>query len=630
MSTPATPPQPAQNPTMPQTASTTTPPASWTQASADASAPITPGSGTGSGAGSASPATAPPKNATAQPVPAPPPTAQPVRPGGLRGFVDKMLDAMAGTDTSRVRKDPDGTLYLQHDTPTRGQQWLRIAVEGLRGAAAGMAAGKGAGNQAKALEAGIESQDKVQGQKEEDYKNQQLAVANSQALKHQLAANAFAMTRLQVKAAQEDMDHSEKRADWLKSNGGIAVGHVTQLTDLTKLMRDTPGFHEDQAKNDLFVPVQQYKEDGTANGFEIYKMPEGYGEETTPPGTVFHVFNPLLNDAKGGLQEEKTTEWTPKSKINAYEMAAGTEAQEFALKAAETANKGADTNLKGAQATEARASASTKPSESAKNYAEAALDQTKAEQVKAGQMLADGTPNPRFDQMAQEIVDGNILPKDLKRQAKGMGLDPNQLLERAFELGHAQGKELSLPILEQQDKFAASPKTQAALDGIDRVIGAPGVPGYMDQMLNTAREAHLAAGPAAGAWNSLSLGVKRYLGDAAAKNLETSIAETRRSIAGLIGNPLLGGSETDKRLEQAEEMLGKSPTTENLQSASQILKTALQSQRASIVGNNIYLSKRYGGATRQPQQPAQPQQFSAYSSDGKWGWNGSAWVGTGK
>lgn len=601
-----------------------TPPASgsgspsWGQVASDAmssSAQASPGTPPGQ-PGQAAPAPA------ATPVQAPPQNAEPVRPKGLRGFMDRMIDSMAGTDTSRVRKDPEGNLYIQHETPTRGQQWLRIAVDAFRGAAAGMAAGKGAGNQYKAVQAGIQSQDQQQSEREKTYQEQQLAVANSQALKHQLAAQAFEMTRKQVQAAQSDIDFSEKRADWLESKGGVSVGHVSDLSQLAKLMRETPGFHEDQVKHDLMVPVMQYDDQGRANGFEIYRMPQGYGQEMTAPGTAFQVYDPI----KDAYVEHKTTEWTPQSKIDQFNMAAGTAKQEHDLKAADIKNKGADTSLKGAQATEATATAKTKPSETAKNLAEAGLDRAKADQVKTGQLLADGGTNPQFELMAQAVHDGDLLPKDLKRQAKGMGLDPNQVLARAFEIGKEEGRPLSLPILEQQDKFASSPKTQAAVDGIDRVIGAPGVSGYVDQMLSLAKQANLAGGPGAGLQNDVSLWVRRNLGDTAAKNLDTSIAETRRSIAGLIGNPLLGGSETDKRLQQAEEMLGKRPTMENLQGAADILTSALESQRQSIVGNNIYLQKRYGTKYKQPARtgaaaPPQGATMQVKGSDGKMHWS---------
>lgn len=612
--------QPPAAPPPPQPAGQASPGAgsSWSQAAGDASTPITP---------SAQPQQQQqqPQNATATPIAAPPPTAAPVRPKGLRGFIDRMVDTLAGTDTSRVRTDPDGNLYIQHETPTRGQQWLRIASDAIRGGAAGMAAGKGAGNQSKALFAGIQSGDQQTEQRNAQYKEQQLAVANSQMQKHQIAAQAFEMQRKGVEAAQHDIDFSQHRADWLKSNGGVAIGHVANLSELAQKMRDTPGFNQDQAQNDLFVPVMQYDESGKATGFEIYKMPQGYGEEMAEPGTVFHTFNPQLNGGKGGLEEQHTTTFLPKSKINQYEQAAGIAAQEYALKAADIADKNADAVRKAAGPQETAGERAERFSAAERNRSETALNTAKTDALRTGRLTPDGTPNPQFELLAEAVKNGDLLPRDLKRQAKGMGLDPNQILARAFELGKAEGKPLSEPVLEQMDTFAKSPKTQAALDGIDRVIGAPGVPGYIDQMLDLAGKANLAAGPMAGAQNNVSLAVKRFFGDTAAKNLETGIAETRRSIAGLIGNPLLGGSETDKRLQQAEEMLGKSPTMENLEGASKILKAALHSQRQSIVGNNVYLSKRYGSAFSQPQQrsatPPAGATMQVPGSDGHMHWS---------
>jgi hypothetical protein len=201
----------------------------------------------------------------------------------------------------------------------------------------------------------------------------------------------------------------------------------------------------------------------------------------------------------------------------------------------------------------------------------------------------DGSPNPQFQGMVEALYDGDILPADLKREAKGAGIDPNAVVAGAIQMGQKNGKPWSESIIKQEYKFAESPKTQAALDGIDRIIG-PG--GYMKTMLSTAEKAHMGTN---GAFNSASLGVQRYFGGQAAGNFNTAVTETRRSIAGLIGNPLLGGSETDKKLEQADEMLGEHPTLENLRSAAGILTTALETQRHSIVSNNRFLQKRYGG-----------------------------------
>lgn len=394
---------------------------SWSGAASGASSPIDQQTQT-----QPKPPAAPPANANATPVTAPPPTAAPVRPKGIRGFIDRMVDSLAGTDTSRVRKEPDGTLYIQHETPTRGQQWLRIASEGFRGAAAGMAAGKGAGNQGKALEAGIEAGDKQHDQSQEQYKEQQLAVANSQTLKHQMAANAFAMTRLQVKAAQEDQEFSQKQQSFFKDNGGVAIGHVTDLSGMAKLMRDTPNFHQDQVQHDLMQPVQTYDQDGKANGFEVYRMPQGYGEETTPPGTEFSLFNA----ATGKMETQKTTEWTPKSKIAAYNNAAGVASQDYSLKQADIEAKKAEPGKTNAEAAEARASAGVKPSEAAKNFAEA----NKANSEAANAAGASSDP-AIVDQVGQGRVRletlSRMIAKDPKLldavEAKYPGFDGNKV-----------------------------------------------------------------------------------------------------------------------------------------------------------------------------------------------------------
>jgi hypothetical protein len=568
-----------------------------------------------------------------QALPAPPPTAKAVRPGGLRGFIDKMTDSLAGTDTSKVRSDPDGNLYIQHSTPTRGQQWLKIAVEALAGAGAG-GAQRGAGSQGAALNAGINAGQKMKQQQTEDQKNQMLQVANSQALKHQQVADAFEMTRKGVDAAQHDIEFSQKQEDRYKANGGEMIGHVRNLSEMAQLMRDTPNFAKDQAQKDVFEPVQQFTPDGKADGFQVYRMHPGWGDEMSPPGTTFHTFNPVTHK----LEEQKTTDWMSKKEINGYELSAGAQSQKYNLDQATIDEKEANAKKATEGPQETPSTTALHRAETGRDYSEVALNDAKRDQVKKGALLADGTPNPRFELMANAVMNGDILPADLKREAKGAGLDPNELIGRATELAAANGQKFSLPIIEQENAFAKSPKTQAALDGIDRVLGAPGQPGYMDQMLDLAKKADLGTN---GAWNSSSLAVSRFFGNAAAKNFQTSVAETRRSIAGLIGNPLLGGGETDKKLQQADEMLGQNPTVENLEGAAKVLKQALTTQRNSIVGNNRYLKMRYGSAGAQAQQPqqrpapaaqAQPANLTNLHTNPQTGqtigWNGTAYVDT--
>jgi hypothetical protein len=568
-------PAPTATPAQPQT------PASKPGGDAATTAPGQPG---------APPAAQPP---AVTPVAAPPAAAARVPRKGLGGFIDKMADSLAGTDTSRVRTDPDGNLYIQHETPTRGQQWLKIAVEALTGAGAGLAAGRGEGNQGKSLQAGIQAGQQMKQAQSQEEKDQQLQVANSQMLKHQIVAQAFDMQRKVTEASQHDVEFSEGQADRLLKQGGKRSTHIDNLQDLTKLMRETPNFNKDQVGKDIYTPVATYGPDGKPNGFDVYAKTPGSDEEMQPAGTKVPFFNPVT----GEITYQQTSEPKSAADINAMYLSAGNARQKYLLDQATINEKNA--NAEDKKNPKARPEA---PSVAAEHQSVTDLNRAKLKRLNTGADLPDGTPNPRFEAMAQALYNGDILPADLKREAKGASLDPNEVMGRAVELGTAAGKPFSSAIIEQEHKFASSPKTQAALDGIDRVIGSPGVPGYMDQMLELAKKADLAAGPtwtAPGARNSVGLAVKRFFGDNAAKNFQTSVSETRRSIAGLIGNPLLGGSETDKKLQQADEMLGENPTLENVRGAATILKQALATQKQSIVGNNRYLQKRYGAQGQQ-------------------------------
>lgn len=73
------------------------------------------------------------------------------------GVIDNIADALTGRTTPEVGTDQFGNKYVKQDTLTHGQQWMRIAGEALHGAAAGLAAGKGAGNQGRAPLAGYEA-----------------------------------------------------------------------------------------------------------------------------------------------------------------------------------------------------------------------------------------------------------------------------------------------------------------------------------------------------------------------------------------------------------------------------------------------------------------------------------------
>lgn len=543
------------------------------------------------GPGTASPAAQP----AAQPVPVP---VTSLKRGGILGVMDSVADVLVGKQKPELGKDPQGNLYIKEHTMTHGEQWARIAGEAMRGAAAGLAAGKGAGNMAKAPLAGMQAQEQAQTQEYDQMQKKVLDNANNQMLRMQMAEQSWKAGRLGVDAMQHDITFWQGQRDRLEKEGATYLGDTAHAGDISHLRAANPDIMKDLVENHSLEFIPKPGEDGKIQGFAVYKTPTKYGTDILPVGQEF----PTYNNMEDRYDWHKTVTPITQKEYDDYWTSAGNAALKFRNDKKEGELKTAQIATQGATKTNLLSEAATRnaklPGEIAETSARARqanatadLDDQKRQQIKTGQATTDGTPNPTFELMAQGMLNGDILPADLKRQAKGAGLDPNALIGRAMELAQANGQQFSLPIIEQEHKFASNPKTQAALDGIDRILGAPGAPGYMQQMLDLAKQADLTD---VGFVNNPMLWVKRQWGDTAAKNFDTSIQETRRSIAGLIGNPLLGGSETDKKLEQAKEMLGGSPTMANLQGAANVLEQALKTQRDSMTQNNRYLRKRYG------------------------------------
>lgn len=302
---------------------------SWQQAAATA--------GTSASASPAQPTASTPNAAPVPPpavtaVAAPPAEAKPVYAPGLRGFMDKMIDSLAGTPTSKVRQAADGSVYLEHE-PVRGQpgfssgkQWLRIGAEALLGAAAGMSQ-RGAGSEGQALGAGMQAGQKFQQQRQEAPSQELVQLANISALNHQTAANALELTRKGIEGQQHDIDFSEKQADRLTAAGATQVGHAANLQELTKFMRDTPQFNQDQTKTALYTPVATYGADGKPNGFDIYKKLPGSDEEMQPAGTEVPWFNPVKNE----IEYQKSAGPLKQGDVNALWAAAGNARHKYQL-----------------------------------------------------------------------------------------------------------------------------------------------------------------------------------------------------------------------------------------------------------------------------------------------------------
>ena len=534
----------------------------------------------------------------------------------LMRVINSALDALTGGTQPQMATGSDGQKYVKQVVPGRGAQWMRLGAEAIQGAAAGLAHGKGAGNMGKGAEAAVNAgigdsqrQQQQEADMNDEARKENLANQNHQMLVMNMAEQAWRQTRLQVEANQNDVKFAQGQEDRLTGEGGTVLGTAAHPWDIGGILKVNPDVMKEMVQNGTIRTVPNYDADGKPAGVKVIQMPSGQDKTELPAGSVFHTFDPI----KGEYVEHHSTDVMTARERDGYDTAASVAAAKFASDKREADLKHQDIELKKQQV-------KTSKAEETAHYATANKDKAATDKIKSGSQLPDGTPNPRFETLAQALYDGDILPADLKREAKGANLDPNEVMGRAVEIGKASGKPFSESIIQQEHKFASNVKTQAALDGIDRIIGKPGEQGagYMNQMLDAAEKAGL--GPYGGI-NAASLAILRNLpGDTVAKNFQTAVSETRRSIAGLIGNPVLGGSDSDKKLEQADEMLGDKPTMDNLKGAAALLKTALETQRNSMTQSNRFLAKRYGGGQQQAAKPTAvtiiPGEPTAKAADG--------------
>jgi hypothetical protein len=266
-----------------------------TPASTPAAAPDTPAQApptTAAPGPGAPPAAAPPPQADQTPVATLQPAPNIVRPkrGGLAGVMDEIADDLAGPGS--VHTDADGNEYIN-----RKGQWLKIAGEALRGAAAGAAVAQGPGGAWRGAAAGIKAGDE-QAQREQQAQQQQTQEArqakqdqfNAVMQKHNLAAKEFELQRMGVKANQDDIKFAQEQNDREEKLGSADLGMVKDEADLADQMSKQQGFWKDVHRNEINA-VPEYGSDGQRLGLHVWKRIPGIGDQQTDPGTPIRIWD---------------------------------------------------------------------------------------------------------------------------------------------------------------------------------------------------------------------------------------------------------------------------------------------------------------------------------------------------
>jgi hypothetical protein len=350
------------------------------------------------------------------------------KPGGIRGLIQSIGEALGGKTTPEIGKDQYGNSYVKQATPSGAFRWAKIAAQAAVGAAKGFAAGRG-GNYGAAAAAGVDQGMKFADQRKQNQQDmsqearqQNLDRANNQLLTQKIAEQALAMKRMQVQGTQEAIDFSEKQQDWMAqhSEGGEPLEYLNQdgtptstvsnLKEGAQMMLQTPGFHADHIQNALMQPVQLYDKDGKAAGFAVYKMKAGTNEDMAPAGTTVYHYDAINNK----LVPQQTSQPMKMMDVFATNNAAQSAMNEAALKTAELKAKQAETDpnsprnkLTTAQTAEARARAAE---------ASANAYKTKIDTVGAG---AD--PSLTHQSIVGGMLDGSV---DITK-AVGIFKDPH-------------------------------------------------------------------------------------------------------------------------------------------------------------------------------------------------------------
>jgi hypothetical protein len=341
----------------------------------------------------------------------------PVRRKGLAGIVDEIADALAGSSVQHVYHDDQGNMFVKRETPSRGQQWLRIAATAFHGAAAGLSQ-HGPGSKGRAGLAGIEAgEEDVQKQKQGE-KDQQQQVTQDQLnkysmikLKQDVAANDFALKRLQVKGSEDDVTFAQNQIDRERTLGSADLGVYSDMADLARVKQAHPEFWKDVYANNI-VTVPEIAPDGSRKGIHVFLRTKGVGDELVPAETKVWDYQPGQKPTDPPQLVQRTLSGPATyNQVEAWNNAAYKKKSDWLADQAKTADTASQAKLRDAQTKEAEAKAVEARASAAKNFSEARKAKIEADNL--------GQPSDDDETNAQQIAAGRMAPSQVRTRAKG-------------------------------------------------------------------------------------------------------------------------------------------------------------------------------------------------------------------
>ncbi|HTH42890.1 MAG TPA: hypothetical protein VL498_06980 [Terracidiphilus sp.] len=528
-----------------------------------------------------------------------------------------ILNALGGSSDVTLARDPaTGKMVATAVKSGPGQQWKRIisgALAGYGAAAAG--GGTGPGSTSRKIGLGIQAgtqqgEQNVQRQRQqanEDFEMQQKAAtsnAQNALLSHQIAESAFRLGRAQVEATVAD---SERETNFTKmiaegGEGSQDMGVFPDFPSVIKTFKDMPQLHDHQANGQL-IAIPHVDGNGKVDGIHAALVtPDWLSSKITKDIPI------TVKSIKDGKLNEET-----------FTIPSGSISNDQASKLLMGQSKDALDEFHKAE--DQRREASRTKAENTLSYAQAREADANAAAAGTG-----GGGTSEADDISEGLASGRYLAgKDIPlRTTKGQPSAAHYAAAAdAYSRAHF-GLPYSPEIIRQESHFAEAPKTQAFLIGIDRMLGAPGVPSQLDLVTDLAKRAGLGDNAPI---NEVKLWAKRTLGLEAAKNFDQALSDTQTALGTLIGNPLLGSGESDLKLKTAQRQFGSNPTIKDLRGAVQTTREILNGARSAMARNNRYIQQRYGEeySPAKPLTPAggpapvkiTPGEPTAIAADGK-------------
>jgi hypothetical protein len=555
----------------------------------------------GMGSSTPPPATTPPQPAPS-PIesqnPPPTPQAPPAQPSGVTVSPDGtarpqsipsrvyhgILDALGGTNDVQLSRDASGKMIATSVAKTPGAQWKQIiggALAGLAGGAGQVGPGKFGRAAGAGINAGMQQAQQQQKAKVDaanaDYDEQQKTLvrkAQLQQIAVQTAASSFSLERAKVNAEALDSKMLNDHMDWIKDNGGSEVGTFKDYAAVSQYAKNDPALAADIAHGRIAVTphIENVKaEDGTEHqqvtGIDVARVPDQWGNQLNDKDLPIDRMVPGADGKPATWETETIPAGTIKnSDYNAAVLA--TVAQR-----AKAEGDVVEENYKKAQTREAN-------SEANKNNVEA-------------KQLNEAGDTATIQSNAAQLVHGSMDPANLSKRSKTY----DATLAAANDISMREtGKPFDTAKATADYKFASNPQTKNTLNYLNSLTGRDNNGGNLGTVIQLSTALHQGKFPAlndADQWAKLSSGNPQVAAYRAA------LVETSDQIAKILQGGGTGNGTSDKKLEQAQDLLDRGFNTQQMAAVANTMRDLLGNRKKEMIGDNRYLTQWYGSGQTQ-------------------------------